>query len=181
MITEHILSLVKPDTKITSIYLLRCVKYYKIGIARDVLKRLRILQVGNPLEIILVASWEIDNVDSAKAIEQSIHLRLKEYAVRGEWFMAEETLFKHTITEVMNTFKKHNLITSSGLDAELSKLKRIDVPLKNRYTTMIDKYRQENNIGKIRELIKTGFPLIEYEQRKITKKYANKVIKESYS
>jgi hypothetical protein len=53
----------------------------KIGIAREPLKRLRDLQVANPVELRLLAV-----TDGGRAAEVMLHRTFRESRVRGEWF-----------------------------------------------------------------------------------------------
>ena len=53
----------------------------KIGVARNPVSRLRDLQVASPFELVLVAT--ADWMDCAEA---DIHLKLRDYHVRGAWF-----------------------------------------------------------------------------------------------
>ncbi len=65
------------------IYLLKCGKFYKVGIATDPDARRAQCQTGNPHEIRLIASWKSPD---AYAEERSIHELLRPYHHRGEWF-----------------------------------------------------------------------------------------------
>lgn len=60
--------------------------HVKIGIAKDVQKRLYSLQTCNPLllEIRLVLS--VKDMDDARRIEQKLHTIFNESRLRGEWF-----------------------------------------------------------------------------------------------
>ena len=65
------------------IYLLKCGKFYKVGIAADPDNRRSACQTGCPHEIRLVASWKSPD---AYAEERQIHTLLKPYHHRGEGF-----------------------------------------------------------------------------------------------
>lgn len=58
----------------------------KIGVARDLAKRLVSLQIGNPYLITPLAYIECPNKSSAIKLEQQLHLKFKELNIRGEWF-----------------------------------------------------------------------------------------------
>lgn len=68
-----------------SVYLLQMVgtNYYKIGIAGDVYARLRGIQVGSPIDIVLISSFEHED---AVNTERTLHRALQDCHVRGEWF-----------------------------------------------------------------------------------------------
>jgi hypothetical protein len=65
------------------IYILKSDKYYKIGIAKDVAKRIRELQTGNPIKIALVSAAFFEN---APQFEKKLHEAFSEYWTHGEWF-----------------------------------------------------------------------------------------------
>ena len=69
------------------LYLLKCTTYigtcYKIGKAKDVQRRIKQLQTGNPLEIELVCYRRFANVFE---VESFLHYLFSSNRVRGEWF-----------------------------------------------------------------------------------------------
>lgn len=58
----------------------------KIGVAKDIAKRLESLQTANHLECRLLASWIADSAMRAYAIERKAHRHFKRWRIRGEWF-----------------------------------------------------------------------------------------------
>lgn len=77
----------------TSIYLLTNGKQVKIGISLDVDRRLPQLGAEQPFASELVYTWVVDNFPTARKIERSVHLKLKErnaglsgFAGSTEWF-----------------------------------------------------------------------------------------------
>lgn len=76
------------------LYLIKCQKYYKIGITKDVKGRLTKLQSGNPFDIELVARYEFPDMYSAYRVEQKFHKILNQYHVKGEWFELDDTAFE---------------------------------------------------------------------------------------
>jgi hypothetical protein len=58
----------------------------KIGVARDVMRRLNELQIGNPLELVLLASFKANSEAHAYWLEKNLHRFFKEDHIRGEWF-----------------------------------------------------------------------------------------------
>ncbi len=65
------------------IYLIRCGRYFKIGVADNPAQRLTMLQIGNPHRLVLVKYWPSINATDE---ERRIHALLARYHVRGEWF-----------------------------------------------------------------------------------------------
>ena len=58
----------------------------KIGVARNVESRLKALQIGNHLELRLVAVMECRDRADAYSKEAQFHKIFKEKRIRGEWF-----------------------------------------------------------------------------------------------
>ena len=73
----------RDSCKLTYIYAIECEGFVKIGIAKDVHKRLSVAQVSSPFELKLLTKWLTNN---AIEDEQALHDRLEQYHVRGEWF-----------------------------------------------------------------------------------------------
>ena len=69
------------------VYVMGCAdaECIKIGIAKDVGRRLALLQSGNPLEIKAVYSRGFDD-KRASQVERSAHRHFKSKRIRGEWF-----------------------------------------------------------------------------------------------
>lgn len=59
----------------------------KIGCAKDFAKRLRMLQIGNPVELKLLRT-----LDGGARREHRLHEQFKECNIRGEWFQPEPIL-----------------------------------------------------------------------------------------
>lgn len=65
------------------IYLIKCGRFYKIGISKNPTLRVVALQTGAPLKMRVVASWYSIN----PVFEESeIHQLLSEYRMNREWF-----------------------------------------------------------------------------------------------
>lgn len=60
-------------------------KLFKIGNSKTVYKRLEALQTGCPFNLIIIGS-----VLSEKRFEKELHIKYKEYRVKGEWFKFED-------------------------------------------------------------------------------------------
>lgn len=65
------------------VYLIEANKLYKIGRTKNIEKRMKQLQTGNPYDITLVKLYETEN--SAK-LEAYIHQILRDQNIRNEWF-----------------------------------------------------------------------------------------------
>lgn len=75
--------------------------YIKIGRANDVKKRLSTLSSGCPFPLFLVDAIEPKEHSYDEFLEEEIHLHLKEYRVRGEWFSLDGA----TLTAVIRKFR----------------------------------------------------------------------------
>jgi hypothetical protein len=98
----------------TYVYLIACSRYVKIGIARDVAKRLANFQVASPLDMTVVHCREITGTRYAFLCERAAHKMLADYAHRGEWFTASKAKARLAIdTAVRATLilrRKHEAI-----------------------------------------------------------------------
>lgn len=65
------------------VYLLKTGEFYKIGMTKNVQKRITTLQTATPHKIELLAYKESDN---ACDDEKTAHKLFKDYRVSGEWF-----------------------------------------------------------------------------------------------
>lgn len=59
---------------------------YKIGKADNPQTRLKELQIGNPVELRLVASIYFQTENRARAVERQLHRMYSRARIRGEWF-----------------------------------------------------------------------------------------------
>jgi len=61
---------------------------YKIGVTKNLNKRLSDLQVGNPNELILIKLWKHPQVKKIQNYERILHNYYKKCGcwIRGEWF-----------------------------------------------------------------------------------------------
>lgn len=87
----------------SSIYLMKCHEFYKIGIGGNPKKRLSQLQVGNPYKIELVAFSTVSLL-RAERFEGFFHdlLSDNDLRVRGEWFKLSDKI----VGLILNFFKK---------------------------------------------------------------------------
>lgn len=67
------------------VYVIQCNEFYKIGVARNLAKRLNEMQTGNPYELRVVLSIEVRGGSSFDT-ERFLHTKFQAYRVRREWF-----------------------------------------------------------------------------------------------
>lgn len=65
------------------VYLIRMGEFFKIGIAKDVHKRISAMRVNTPHSVELLKHWRCRN---PRDFEKHMHLRFREFKVQGEWF-----------------------------------------------------------------------------------------------
>ncbi len=66
------------------VYILECDNFTKIGFTRNSIEdRIRNFQHGNPHKITLHSVYMSDN---AFSLEKYLHIKFKEFNIRGEWF-----------------------------------------------------------------------------------------------
>lgn len=72
------------------VYFIQCCdkksKAIKIGVAKNVSKRLDVLQIGCPYKLKVLDIYEFDSKAKAYAIENRLHRFFKRKNIRGEWF-----------------------------------------------------------------------------------------------
>ena len=72
------------------LYIVRSGEYFiKIGIAGDVDKRIKALQIGNPELLQLWAAFKSTR-SFVKELEEYMHEELESWKVHGEWFELED-------------------------------------------------------------------------------------------
>ena len=65
------------------VYLITDGEYVKIGVAHDIIDRVRKLQTGNAKKLIVLAYQKCPN---AYSIEKALHKKYKHQKVSGEWY-----------------------------------------------------------------------------------------------
>lgn len=73
--------------QLKSVYFVSCDGNLKIGVAANLITRLKQIQVTCPHKINLEAEWPVP-ADKVFRVERFLHSRLRHLRVRGEWFMA---------------------------------------------------------------------------------------------
>lgn len=58
----------------------------KIGHTRNIEKRIAELQIGNPYELFLLCTIEVDGLAKTRKLERYLHRRFSQQHIRGEWF-----------------------------------------------------------------------------------------------
>ncbi len=69
------------------VYVISAGDFIKIGVARDVSKRVHQMRVGCPFEIEVLRAWPCSD---PYAFERRLHHQLRAYRVRGEWFRVNQ-------------------------------------------------------------------------------------------
>lgn len=122
------------------VYIIQCLDYFKVGISKDISKRMIALQTSNPVKLKLIAY--LDSKESA-SIEKEIHKDYSNYNSSGEWFKLTPVIIRQII-------KKYGFIveaTPSKIDYSKNKLlddyiKRVERSENNR--SRLDRMAREN-------------------------------------
>lgn len=113
---------------------------YKVGVAASVEKRLRALQTGNPQRLLI--HYQIPSRDKFNpfAVEKSVHSRLSEYRMAGEWFSCSISTAKGAMDDAVNELQELPSMQSkvwAQLNARVSK-EAMDA---------LDIFATQNNLG----------------------------------
>jgi hypothetical protein len=86
----------------------KATNYYKIGASKEVYRRLKSLQVGTPLELIICD--RIFTMD-CKKLEKALHEYYDAYSIRGEWFNFSKNMAKNflSVANDLNTDIEENI------------------------------------------------------------------------
>ena len=92
----------------SSIYIIKCHDFYKIGLGWNVKGRLEGMQVGNPYLLELIFSIKHPK---AKEIEPELHkyYKNKGKSKRGEWFLLEQEDIEAIKTFMENSLSEYEL------------------------------------------------------------------------
>ncbi len=77
-------------------------KAVKIGIAKNVGRRMASLQTSSPSELKLIGKIRAKSVAKARELEKSLHQTFDKYLIRGEWFKAEIDLLNYIQETLLN-------------------------------------------------------------------------------
>lgn len=78
-----------PDGSSGWVYVIQVGEACKVGITKDVRKRIATLSTASPIRPKLVLARRVQSLEYAKIAEQEAHYALKRYHIRGEWFGAD--------------------------------------------------------------------------------------------
>lgn len=92
--------------------------YYKIGISKDVYKRMQSLQTGTPFELIVCD--RLFSMDCLR-LEKALHEYYSAYSIRGEWFEFSPDMEKEFYS-VASELDRNNELDSLSLIANNEKL-----------------------------------------------------------
>ena len=82
-----------PDDKSGYVYFIRdCLGHIKIGVSKNVKKRMAGLQTANPLKLEYFYVMKVKNIYDARLIEKELHEQFKDFRLCGEWFLEQEIL-----------------------------------------------------------------------------------------
>lgn len=82
------------------IYVMHCMDYYKIGIARGPAQRMKVIQQGNPFAVSLKLRRSV-RYESAHLIETAVQRALESFHVRGEWFHCELSRIQKLVADAI--------------------------------------------------------------------------------
>lgn len=71
----------------SSVYVIQCREFVKIGFAKDPIKRLSTIQIANPYTLEFVHSEELRSITYAGIAERAAHRLLVDHMTQREWFM----------------------------------------------------------------------------------------------
>jgi hypothetical protein len=102
---------------------------FKIGVSENIAFRIQDLQVGNPYQIKLVASANMDrevfNPHAAHITEQALHAIFRDVRLRGEWFKL--------LPDEVEMLRVSYRILEHGTEDELRGLRNMWAPLTRRH------------------------------------------------
>lgn len=87
------------------VYVIRAGEFIKVGIARNLAKRIDQMQTGCPYEIEVLRAWPCSD---PYAYERKLHHMLRAYRYRGEWFKVSNEGVEH----LLNMRPPHQWIAS---------------------------------------------------------------------
>jgi len=86
---------------------------YKIGVAKNVERRMSVLQTGNHKQLYIVAKFDFGSQKNALRAESTMHWIYRKNRIRGEWFNSQIRLEKAD-----GYFKTNLAHQKKGLDRE---------------------------------------------------------------
>lgn len=79
------------------VYLLNSDNKTKIGIAKSITNRIKLLQTGNPYKITLVSQQKYESESLAREVERQLHALYQSKKLVGEWFDLTTTEIENAI------------------------------------------------------------------------------------
>ncbi len=76
------------------VYVIGSGSHVKIGIARDVKKRVAMLQTSSPVPLTVIKQWECADAYEA---ERRLHKKYVEFKTSGEWFAMPEVILRELL------------------------------------------------------------------------------------
>ena len=92
------------DNPKSFLYFVRDGEYIKIGICKNISKRLSQLQVGNPRSLELICTFPLKSEEDALLLEKRLHAEYDDFRVSGEWF----SLVNHISIQAFKNFGIYN-------------------------------------------------------------------------
>lgn len=100
----------------------------KIGVTKDLERRIAELQIGNPLPLKCIAKVDCASRAAAYSMENALHRHLRNHRMQGEWFRGGKWTLKSalSIKELEEAPKKYNRVEVIGShsERELARLKQ---------------------------------------------------------
>ena len=84
------------------VYIVKCRRYYKIGVSNNIKSRINDLQVGNPFKISLYKLYSYHNAFNK---EKELHIKYKSKCHTGEWFLLNQEDLKEIDEDFKNVWK----------------------------------------------------------------------------
>jgi hypothetical protein len=111
------------------VYLMRCDRFVKVGIAKDAEARRATLQMTNPFEVTIGKKFSFSDRRYALATERAAHDELAAHRVYGEWFDVE---FETAVLVVQEIAAAAKILTRSRT-----------VELQKQYAALWRRYRTD--------------------------------------
>ena len=102
---------------------------FKVGFAKNVVKRLATLQIGSPVRLRTWCAWRCPQ-NTAREVERRVHKRLDWARIYGEWFDIDHHALYQVIEQTRAQVLLANGVTEvngSCMQAKLDKLEGFDV------------------------------------------------------
>ncbi len=90
------------------VYLLRSGDSTKIGVAKSISNRIKMLQTGNPNTITLICEFKYPTETKCREIEKRLHTSFNAKHIRGEWYSLDDKDVQ-TIVDMLSTKVETNV------------------------------------------------------------------------